>query len=402
MLSKEGLIVLRHYLTEGLPKAAIAAKLGLSRRTVHRYVTSGKAEPSYGPRPPRPSHLDPYKDYLRGRLLTYPELSATRLLQELRELGYGGGYTILKDHLRTIRPKLPPPIEQRFEVAPGDQAQVDFATFKTSFGTVYALLVVLSWSRTLWVRFAFHQDQLTLLSGLHQAFSTFGGTPRTVLFDRMRTAVAGQEADGRAVFNAELLRFAAHYGFQPRACRPFRAKTKGRVERAVSYLRRNFFYGRQFVDLADLNTQCAGWLAQTANQRVHGTTGETPSERLAVEAPSLAGIPQEPYIPMITLGRRVSRDGFISYNGNEYSVPEALGQGEVQVRSTLTEVHLLQQGRLVAVHPVLEGRGGRQLAPGHRRPQREPDRPTSGAVDAPWELIEVQRRPLEEYERVLA
>jgi transposase len=103
---------------------------------------------------------------------------------------------------------------------------VDFATFKTPFGTVLALLVVLSWSRTLWVRFAFQQDQLTLLNGLHQAFTYFGGVPRTLLFDRMRTVVAGSAEDGRAVFNEELLRFAAHYGFQPVACRPYRAKTK--------------------------------------------------------------------------------------------------------------------------------------------------------------------------------
>ena len=149
MLSKEELIVLRHYVKEGLTKTAIAKTLGINRRTVHRYLSNGKDEPDYGPRPPRPSKLDHYKVYLLGRIETYPELSASRLLAEVRDLGYRGGYTILKDYLRSHRPKHPLTIEQRFEVAKGQQAQVDFATFKTPFGTVFALLVVLSWSRAL-------------------------------------------------------------------------------------------------------------------------------------------------------------------------------------------------------------------------------------------------------------
>ena len=361
MLSKEGLIVLHHYLGEGLPKTVIAEKLGISRRTVQRYVANGKTEPTYGPRPPRPCKLDPYKDYLRGRLEAYPELSAVRLLGEIRALGYEGKYTRVKDYVRSQRAQLPLTIEQRFEVEPGEQAQVDFATFKTPFGAVYALLVVLSWSRALWVRFFFHQDELTVLGGLHRAFLAFGGVPRSALFDRMRTAVAGSDERGGAVFNAELLRFAAHYGFRPRACRPYRAQTKGRVERAVSYLRHNFFYGRTFRDLEDLNAQVEAWLRETANARVHGTTGEVPQERLEQERPNLLALPAEPYVPMITLGRRMTRDGFVSYNGNEYSVPEGLGRAELEVRATLTEVHLLQGGELLASHPLLEGRGERRL-----------------------------------------
>lgn len=402
MLSKEAWIVLHHYLGEGLPKTAIATKLGISRRTVYRHLATGEAEPRYGPRPLRASKLDPYRKYLSARLTAYPELSAVRLLTELQALGYGGKYTTVKDHVRRLRPQVPLPIEQRFEVEPGHQAQFDFATFKTPFGKVYALLVVLSWSRVLWVRFVLHQDELTVLSGLHRAFRTFGGVPGTVLFDRMRTAVTGSDAAGAAVFNSELLRFAAHYGFQPRACRPYRAKTKGRVERAVGYVRRNFFYGRSFRDLEDLNTQAEAWLLETANARVHGTTGTVPRDRLEEERPHLLPLPATPYVPMITLGRRITKDGFISYNGNEYSVPEGVGRAEVELRATVEEVHLFQDGKLVACHPVLEGRGQRRLAPGHRR---------HGTSRLPWalqddsrclpEMIDVQRRPLEVYEQVL-
>jgi hypothetical protein len=126
-----------------------------------------------------------------------------------------------------------------------------------------------------------------------------------------------------------------------------------------------------------------------------------PRERLAVEHISLLKIPEESYVSMITLGRRVSKDGFISFNGNEYSVPETLGQREVQIRATLTEVRLFQDDQLVAAHPVLEGQGRRSLAPGHRSHQKaEGSRESSAEV--PWSQVEVQRRPLEVYERVLS
>ncbi len=398
MLSKEEVIVLRHYLQQGLSKTAIAKRLGMSRRTVQRYAASGEEEPKYGPRPPRFSILEPYKQYLEERLEVYPELSAVRLLAELQERGFGGRYTVVKDYVRLQRPKLPIQIEQRFEVEPGEQAQVDFAVFKTSFGTVYALLVVLSWSRLLWVRFYLHQDQLTVLGGLHKAFVYYGGVPRTVLFDRMKTAVAGEGEGGKAVFTGEMLRFADHYGFVPRACRPYRAKTKGRVERAVSYLRQSFFYGRSFRDLEDLNSQVEAWLSDTANVRLHGTTGEMPMERLEKEKGRLLPLPQSPYVPMVSMGRRVTRDGFVSYNGNEYSVPEGLCHGEVEVRATLEEVRLWQDGELLGVHPLLEGRGQRRLAPEHRRHGQDL---ASREPELIREMLEVQRRPLDVYELVL-
>jgi transposase len=396
MLSKEDLIVIQHYLKEGLPKTAIAERLGIDRKTVQRHAASWK-DARYGPRPPKPSILDAYKDYIRGRLELYPELTAIRLLCEITVLGYQGKYTIVKRFIRQVRPQAPLEIEQRFEVPPGQQAQVDFATFKTSFGTVYALLVVLSWSRYLWVRFFYHQDQLTVLGGLHRAFITFGGVPQTVLFDRMKTAVARTADDGRAIFNEEMLRFAAHYGFRPLACQPYRAKTKGKVERAVSYLRKSFFYGRYFRDLEDLNRQLEDWLNGTANSRVHATTGEVPTLRMQTEKNHLLALPSSDYIPMITLGRKISRDGYVAYNGNDYSVPEGLFQPEVTVAATLAEVRLYQDGRLVATHPLLESKGQRRLNPDHRHYiHRSPHCQWQSEADGVG-LMEVQRRSLEIY-----
>jgi transposase len=399
LISKEDFIVLSHYLKEGLSKTAIADKLGINRRTVHRYLKSDKKEPGYGPRPPKVGLLDPFKEYIIGRLKIYPELTAVRLMEEIIPLGYKGKYSIIKRFVRKQRPPRPLPIEVRYEVSPGEQAQVDFATFKSPFGTLYALLVVLSWSRYLWVRFYYHQDQLTVLDGLHRAFVSFGGVPGSLLFDRMKTAVVRSESNGKAVFNEEMLRFAAHYGFQPRACRPYRAKTKGRVERAVSYLRRSFYYGRVFRNLEELNRQLEGWLADTANRRIHATTREIPAERLKKEIGYLRPLNKETYTPIITVGRRISKDGYVSYNGNDYSIPEGLGKAEIMVRASLEEVGLYQDDRLLALHPVMEGRGKRRLAPGHRRgfkPNRGCE--VSQTTD---EYIQVERRSLDIYEGVL-
>ncbi len=401
MLSKEEYIIMQHYLEEGLSKTAIAQKLGVNRRTIHRYLKSGKSGPGYKPRPTKPSLLDPFKHYICSRLKDYPELSAQRLLTEVTERGYQGKYTILKDYIQTQRPVVPLPVEVRFEASPGEQAQADFAVFKTSFGTVYALLVVLSWSRYLWVRFFWHQDQLTLLTGLQRAMESFGGVPDTFLFDRMKAVVARTASDGRAIFTEELLRLAHHYGFQPKACQPYRAKTKGKVERSVSYLRQGFFYGRSFRDLEDLNQQVEVWLAQTANRRIHGTTHAVPAERLLQEVQHLKPLTGEPYLPVMSLVRKVSRDGYISYNSNEYSLPEGVLRGEVQVQVSPQHLHLYQQGKRLATHAIFSGRGERLLDPSHRHkipPSFIPDlNQDYGSSD----FVDVERRSLEIYEGVL-
>jgi transposase len=402
MLSKEEFIMLHHYLREGLPKTVIARKLGVSRMTIHRHALSDdKAFPAYETQKAKPSILDPFKDYLKSRLSSYPELSVVRLMEEITAMGYKGKYTRVKDYVRSIRPKAPLTLEQRFEVNPGQQAQEDFATFKTTFGMVHALLVILSFSRYLWVRFFSHADQLTVLSGLHRAFIAFGGVPRTLLFDRMKTAVARSDASGKAIFNDEMLRFAHHYGFQPTACRPYRAKTKGRVERAVSYLRNNFFYGRSFCDLEDLNNQVSRWLIQTANIRIHGTTGEIPQEQLEKEKLHLLPLTLELYMPTICVGRKLSLDGFISYNGNDYSVPDGVAGREIEVRASLEEVALYQEQRLIARHPLLVGKGMRHLAPEHRRNIRLHLKRYEEGAHLTNEFIEVEHRPLEIYEEVL-
>ena len=256
-------MLLRHYLAQGLTKAVIAERLGINRRTINRWISKGDLDrdvdatvPRYGPRPAVPTKLDPFKPIIETRLKALPELSAVRLLEEIRAAGYTGGYTQLKEYVRKIRPRETEAVV-RFETPPGHQAQVDFADFRLPWGKRYALLVVLGYSRLLWLRFFARKDMATLLAGLEQAFAFFGGVPRELLFDQMRSVITKDDRlDGRRlVHNAEFLRFSAHWSFTPRACRPYRAKTKGKVERPVSYVRGNFFYGREFLNDHDLNAQ---------------------------------------------------------------------------------------------------------------------------------------------------
>lgn len=288
MIGREIRMVLRHYLEQGGSKSALARQLGISRDTIHRWIRAGDLDRDldatplrYGPRASVPTKLDAYKGIIETRLAAYPELSVVRLLAEIRAAGYTGGYSQLKAWVRQVRPvPMPAPIV-RFETPAGKQAQVDFARFTFPFGVRYALLVVLGYSRLLWCRFYPRQDMRTLVSGLEEAFGYFGGVPQELLFDQMKAVITRdlRLEGGALMHNLEFLRFAAHWGFTPRACRPYRAQTKGKVERPVRYVRGNFVYGRTFLHDADLDQQREHWLDRVANVRVHGTTGEPPQVR---------------------------------------------------------------------------------------------------------------------------
>jgi transposase len=275
-------------LEQGTSKSALARQLGVHRDTIHRWIRAGELDRDldteavqYGPRPPVATKLDAYKGIIDARLAAYPELSAVRLLAEIRAAGYTGGYSQLKAWVRQVRPAPAPEPVVRFETPAGKQAQVDFARFTFPFGVRYALLVVLGYSRLLWCRFYPRQDMRTLVSGLEDAFRVFGGVPQELLFDQMKAVITRdlRIEGGALIHNLEFLRFAAHWGFTPRACRPYRAQTKGKVERPVRYVRGNFVYGRTFLHDGDLDQQREQWLERVANVRVHGTTGEPPQVR---------------------------------------------------------------------------------------------------------------------------
>jgi transposase len=308
MHGREQRVLLRHYLEQGLTKTAIAEMLGVDRTTIYRWIRSGQldrdldeAPVRYAPRPSVPWKLDSYKAIIRERLKQYPELSAVRLFEEVKASGYEGGYTQVKVYVRRVRPR---PREEpviRFETPPGKQAQVDFADFKFPWGKRYALLVVLGYSRLLWVRYFPRKTTAALYEGLEGAFRFFGGVPRELLFDQLKNVILeDRRMDGGALLkNEEFLRFAAHWGFQVRACRPYRAQTKGKVERPISYVRRNFVYGREFVGDADLDARLEQWLEHTANVRIHGTTKERPVVRFGEEGSHLLPLAERSYRSLV-------------------------------------------------------------------------------------------------------
>jgi transposase len=395
---------------QGVAVSAIARRVGLDRKTVRRYIARGLEPPAYGPRKPRTTQLLRFERYLRERVAAFPQLTGRRLHRELRDLGYTGGYTILTEFLREIRPAAAPKFEVRFETPPGRQAQVDFAHFRTVFTdepgaehVVWLFSFVLGHSRLLWGRFVLHQDLQTLLRCHAAAFEALGGVPEQILYDRMRTVFSREDPEaGHIVYNRTLLEFARHYGYLPRACKPYRAKTKGKVERPFRYIREDFFLGRSFRNLDDLNMQFRQWLNQVANVRVHATTRRVVAEHFAEERPTLQRLPAGPFQAVLRLERRITRDGMVSVDGNLYSVPNTARRRPVEVHSTANEVRILEAGQIIAVHPVLDGRGQRRIIAGHRTlpPPANSQTPRNGRPGTARSGEIVALRPLAFYDAV--
>jgi len=312
----ERLVLLRHLLDQGLKKTDIAARLGVSRGLIYHWLRTGQLDreldalPAHRRRVTAPAKLAPFEPIIDARLATYPELSAVRLFDEVRAAGYAGGLSQLKCYVRRVRPRpLGEPVV-RFETPPGHQAQVDFADFRFPWGKRSALLVVLGYSRLLWVQFYQRQTMATVMHGLETAFAYLGGVPGELLVDQLKAVIVddARPSGGKVLENPEFLRFAAHWEFRIRACRPYRAKTKGKVERPVHYLRHNFVYGREFLGDADLNAQCLTWLEGIANRRVHGTTHEIPRERFERDERVVLGpLAARPYQSLVLAPERSRR-----------------------------------------------------------------------------------------------
>src|ERR1700750_2563494 len=395
---------------QGVSISAIARQVGLDRKTVRRYISQGLEPPTYGPRQPRVTLLQAFEPFLRQRLAAFPQLTGRRLHRELRDRGYSGGYTILTELLREIRPSEPAAFEVRFETLPGRQAQVDFAHFRTVFTDdpgveriIWLFSMVLGHSRMLWGRFVLHQDLQTLLRCHTAAFEALGGVPEQILYDRMRTVFNREDPEtSHIIYHRTLLAFARHYGYLPKACKAYRAKTKGKVERPFRYIREDFFLGRSFRNLDDLNGQFRQWLDQVANVRTHATTRRVVAEHFAEECPALQPLTAGAFQAVLRLERRITRDGMVSLDGNLYSVPNSTRRRTVEVHSTANEVRILEGGHIIAVHPVLDGRGQRRIHAGHRSlpPPTNSQTPRNGAPLGTRSGEVVSLRPLAFYDAV--
>lgn len=297
----------------------LAKATGHSRNTVRRYLRGGDGVRVRKAAPKRSEKLDPFKDYIVARMTAAApdRIPASVLFREIRARGYSGGETRVKVFVRGLKPAPVADPVVRFETEPGRQMQADWATVGRGGDKLKVFIATLGWSRMAYVEFCDNEKVETLIACHENALRFFDGVPQEVLYDNMRTVVLERNTYGRGVhrFHPGFLDYARHAGFVPRLCQPYRAKTKGKVERFIGYLKGSFWV--PFVasmrqaglkpDMHAANSAVTRWLRDTANARVHATTQEIPAERLVTERPQLQPLAAPYAFRTVRSGERCER-----------------------------------------------------------------------------------------------
>jgi transposase len=340
----------RLVLVEGWKIGTVARRFGVHHSVVRRVLRDDL--PLERPRPP--SALDPHKPYIIERLTDTPDLTAVRLHEDLRARGLVLGIAQVRRYLVDVRPPRPRRAYLRVEFEPGDQAQVDWGSFGhmrvgTTQRPVSVFAMVLSWSRALFLDFAFDQQMETFLRMHARALEFFGGIPRRVVYDNLKSVVLSR-VGATIQWNPRFLGLAGHYLFEPVAAPVRCPEFKGRVECVIKYIRQSFFYGRAFSSLEDLRAKAALWRDQTANERVHGTTRERPSARLLVERGRLRQLPPRPFDADVVVPAIVSKEARVRFDTNSYSVPPEHVGASVTIRANDRHVRILRDSVEVACH----------------------------------------------------
>jgi len=394
---------------KGKSISEISRVTGRDRKTIRRLL-QGKAPAERKPRLVT-SKLDRFREYLLARMLGEdPVTNAEVLFDEIREQGYEGGRSILKEFMAPFREVAAHKTTERFETRPGQQAQVDWGMFKKpGRKRVQGFVMTLGWSRTMYLDFTDTQALAFFLACHERAFHYYGGVPEEILYDRTKTVWLRDDDRGDPIFHPGLLDFASHYGYRPRLCHAYRPQTKGKTENGVGYVRKNFWPRVRDYRLAhDLLELRGRWLDETCNVRIHGTTGERPVDRLPREGlRAVAGVPA--YRALVLERRRVARDCFVTYAGSWYSAPVEYAGREVWVRQTEDKLVISDQDQVLAEHPLAERPYERKVIRAHfeslaaRRDQRLHREAQLAMARASAHLPvlqgpEVERRPLSVYE----
>jgi transposase len=413
MLVVEERFMIKQLQRQGMSISEIARQTGRDRKTVRTTLAAPLVRPSQPGQAVR-YQLGPYVEYLKKRI-DEGVLNASKLYDEIQRQGYSGSRSQLRAFVHPFRMLRQSQATVRFETEPGEQAQVDWGHFglinhRGRQRRLYAFVMTLGWSRAMYVEFTVSADAAWWLRCHQHAFHFFGGVPQEVLHDNLKTAVLERDGNGSIHWNPRYLDFANYYGFTPRACQPYRAQTKGKVESGVKYLRRNFWLGLHFVDLGDLNRQVQTWLDTVANVRIHGTTGAVPWLRLAQE-PLQPLLDKPSYDTSLLSQRRSSADCLISYDGNLYSVPAGYHRQLLLVRETEQNELLVYttQGDEIARHRLSQGYNQRIVEPAHyqgithQTARSAPSAATQLVLAAPSVAMqiaapEVETRPLSLYE----
>ena len=354
--------ILRLHHAEGWPIGTIGRQMSVHVSVVMRVL--GQADVVPAVTMPRPSMVDPYLPFIRETLETYPKLRASRLLQMVQERGYTGQCSRFREIVAAIRPRPKAEAFLRLSTLPGEQGQVDWGHFgKVRIGkaerSLMAFVMVLSWSRMTYLHFFLDARMPSFLRGHELAFAAFGGVPRELLYDNLKSAVL--ERIGQAIhFNEKLLRMAGHHRFAPRPCAPYRGNEKGRVERRIRYIRDNFFAARKWRDLDDLNVQAAAWCDNIAAARpCPGDRSKTVREAFTEEQPRLLPLPATAFPCDEQTPVTVGKTPYVRFDLNDYSVPHTHVRRQLVVLADTHTVRVVDGPTVVATHARSWGRDER-------------------------------------------
>lgn len=369
VLVVETRFMIKELYRKGISISEIARQTGRDRKTVRKAIKGELIVKRKPAELTRPRKLDAYTEYLQHRM-SEGVYNARKLYREIRERGYTGGVTQVILYIQPFRPPRQERATMRFETEPGQQAQVDWGSFRYAGAdgrekSIYCFVMTLGWSRAMYVEFTLQGDTASFIRCHLHAFAYFGGVPREVLHDNLKSAVIRREADGTVHFNERYLDFALAMGFVPKPHRPYRPQTKGKVESGVRYVEGNFWTGLHFEEVDDINVQARVWLDTVANPRVHGTTGERPFDRLPHE--HLQPLPDRPFDTSIISYRRAGRDCLVRYQNNSYSVPAAWAGQALLVKETEDQRLVVcdAAGEVVAEHRLLRGHHQWSVNPAH-------------------------------------
>jgi len=360
--------ILRYHFVEHWGPHTIAAQLGIHHSTVDRVLSQAgmpKAERARGA-----SIIDPYRPFIIETLEQYPKLTAARLYAMVQQRGYPGGPSHFRSQVAQLRPRKTPEAYLRLRTLPGEEGQVDWGSFGyLTIGRakrpLMAFVMVLSWSRQIFLRFYLNARMESFLRGHVAAFDAWQALPRVLLYDNLKSAVLERREEAIR-FHPTLLALSAHYRFEPRPVAVARGNEKGRVERAIRYIRDAFFAGRQWSDLDDLNAQADAWCAGHAAQR---PCPEDPSmsvgEAFAQEHPQLLALPDNPFETDERVEVTIGKTPYARFDLNDYSVPHTHVRRTLTVLASLTQVRVLDGIEVLAEHPRVYGKGEQVENPAH-------------------------------------
>jgi transposase len=352
--------IIRLHFAEHWRVGTIARQLGVHHDTVRRVLAhNGVPEAA---RTERPSRLDPYLDFIQTTLRQYPTLTAARLYDMVHARGYDGGPDHFRHRIAMLRPRRPAEAYLRLRTLPGEQAQVDWAHFgKLTIGRaerpLMAFVMVLSYSRRIFLRFFLDARMENFLRGHQAAFAAWQGTPRVLLYDNLKSAVLERQGDAIR-FHPTLLAFAGHYRYEPRPVAVARGNEKGRVERAIRYVRDSFWPARSFRDLDDLNAQAQAWCDGPASLRPCPESREQSVQTVfAEEQPKLLALPDNPFPTDEVVEVAVGKTPYVRFDRNDYSVPHTHVRRTLTVHASPERVRVLDGSAVIATHARSYDRG---------------------------------------------